>query len=195
MDCPKKLNQKLLKPKHKGKYASLISEEESCSDTESDKRVFGVSSQLHNTNVWIVDSGVLSRMTQRKGLLVNYEEFDKPQKVSMGECHNVKACGKGDIQFTMTLENDRLKRVTMRCTLYVPKLICSLFSVRARIMKGNLVKFENGSCLIYDKNEILLGTVSLVDKLYYLKFKSVAQESIAIATGSEVENKVDLWHQ
>ena len=194
-DCPKNLHQKLPKPKHKGKSACLISEGESGSDTESDEKVFGVSSQPHNPNAWIVDSGASSHMTQRKELLVNYEEFDKPQKVSMGNGHVVEACGKGDIQFKMTLENDRPKTVTMRGTLYVPKLTCSLFSVRATVMKGNTVKFENGSCLIYDKNGILLGTGSLVDKLYYLKFESVAQESIAIATGSEVENKADLWHQ
>ena len=114
---------------------------------------------------------------------------------SMGDGHMVEACGKGDIQFTMTFEKDRSKRVTMQNALYVPKLTCSLFSVRATVMKGNTVKFENGSCLIYDRNGILLGTGSLVDKFYYLKCKSVTQESIAIATGSKVENKVDLWHQ
>ena len=194
-DCPKNLYQRLPKPKHKGKSACLISEGESGSDTESDEKVFGVSSQPHNPNAWIVDSGASSHMTQRKELLVNYEEFNKPQKVSMGDGHMVEACGKGDIQFKMTLENDRPKTVTMRGTLYVPKLTCSLFSVRATVMKGNTVKFENGSCLIYDKNGILLGTGSLVDKLYYLKFERVAQESIAIATGSEVENKADLWHR
>ena len=194
-DCPQNLYQRLPKPKHKGKSACLISEGESGSDTESDEKVFGVSSQPHNPNVWIVDSGASSHMTQRKELLVNYEEFDKPQKVSMGDGHMVEACGKRDIQFKMILENDRLKTVTMRGTLYVPKLTCSLFSVRATVMKGNTVKFENGSCLIYDKNVILLGTGSLVDKLYYLNIESVAQESIAIATESEVENKADLWHQ
>ena len=56
-------------------------------------------------------------------------------------------------------------------------------------MKGNTVKFENGSCLIYDKNGILLRKGSLVDKLYYLKCKNVTQESIAIATRSKVETK------
>ena len=30
---------------------------------------------------------------------------------------------------------------------------------------------------------------------YNLKFESVAQESIAIVTESEVENEVDLWPQ
>ena len=100
---------------------------------------------------------------------MNYEEFNKPQKVSMGDGHMVEACGKGDIQFTRVLRNDRLKEVTMRGALYVPKLTCSWFSVRATVMKGNLVKFENGSCLIYDNNGILLGTGSLKDKVYYLK--------------------------
>ena len=53
-------------------------------------------------------------MTQRKELLMNYEEFDKPQKVSMGDGHMVEVCGKEDIQFTMTLDNDKPKKVTMR---------------------------------------------------------------------------------
>ena len=34
-----------------------------------------------------------------------------------------------------------------------------------------------------------------MDKLYHLKVESIARESISIVTGSEVENKVDLWHQ
>ena len=67
-DCPKNLHQKLSKPKHKGKSACLVSQGESCSDTESDEKVFGVSSQSHNPNVWIVDSGASSHMTQRKEL-------------------------------------------------------------------------------------------------------------------------------
>ena len=80
---------------------------------------------------------------------MNHEEFDKPQKVSMGDGHMVEAFGKGGIQFTMTLDNDKPKRVTMRDTLCVLKSTCSLFSVGATVMKGNTVEFENGSCMIY----------------------------------------------
>ncbi|MCY3928487.1 MAG: GAG-pre-integrase domain-containing protein, partial [Acidobacteria bacterium] len=134
-------------------------------------------------------------MTQRKELFVNYEEFDKPQKVGMGDGHTVEACGRGDIHFTMTLENGKPRSVTMCNALYVPKLTCNLFSVRATVMKGNKMKFENGSCWIYDRNGILLGTGLLVDKLYYLQCTSVTQECSTVATGSEVNNKADLWHQ
>ena len=76
----------------------------------------------------------------------------------MRDSHMVEACGKGDIQFTMTLEKDRSNRVIMQNALYMPKLTCSLFSVKATVMEGNTMKFENGSCLIYGRNEISLGT-------------------------------------
>ena len=101
---------------------------------------------------------MLSHKTQRKDFLVNFVEFDKPQKVSMRDGHMVDACGKTDIQITMTLEKERSKRVTMQNSLYVPKLTCSLFSVKATVMKGNIVKYENDSCLIDERNGILLGT-------------------------------------
>ena len=57
------------------------------------------------------------------------------------------------------------------------------------------MKFENGSCKIYDRNGILLGTGLLVDKLYYLRYESVTQACVSVANEPEVKNKTDLWHQ
>ena len=74
-------------------------------------------------------------MMQRIELLANYKDFNKPQKVIMGDVHMVEACRKGDIHFTMVLQNDRSKEVNMRGVLYVPKLTCSLFSVRAIVIQ------------------------------------------------------------
>ena len=48
--------------------------------------------------------------------------------------------------------------------------------------------------MIYNKKWNITGNRN-VDKLYHLKVESVAQESISIVTGSEIENKVDLLHQ
>ena len=79
--------------------------------------------------------------------------------------------------------------------LYVPKLTRNLFSVRATVTRGNTVKFEKEICRIYDRNGMLLAVGSLVDKLCHLKCESVTQECTSIATGSEVKNKADLWHQ
>ena len=112
-DCPKNFHQKLFKSKHKAKSACMVSQGESHSDTESDETVFGASSQSHNPQDWIVDSGASSHMTKMKELLVNYAEFDNPQKVGMGDGNTVEAHGRGDIYFTLTLENDMSKKVTM----------------------------------------------------------------------------------
>ena len=74
----------------------------------------------------------------------------------MRDDHMVEACGKGDIQFTMPLDNDKPKTVTMRDTLHVPKLTCSLFSIRATcaVMTEYTVEFKNDSFMIYNKNGI-----------------------------------------
>ena len=93
----------------------------------------------------------------------------------------------------MTSYNQR----TVFCTrVYYCKIVPTVPHVTPAIVtKGNTVKFENGSCRIYDRYGILLGTGSLVDKLYYLKYESVIQECVSVATGPEVKNKADLWHQ
>ena len=44
----------------------------------------------------------------------------------------------------------------MHDALYVLKLACKLFSVRAAAAKGNTVKFGNTSCWIHDRNGKLL---------------------------------------
>ena len=74
-----------------------------------------------------------SHMTQERELLVDYEEFDKPQKVCLGDCHTVEAFGKGNIHFTMVFKMSKPKKVTICNALYVPKLACNLFSVRAAV--------------------------------------------------------------
>ena len=165
------------------------------SDSESDEKVFEASSQSYNSHGWIVDSGASNYMTQVKEFLVNYEDFDNPQKVSMGDGRTVEAHGRGNIHFKMILENNMPRKVTMCNVLYVPKLTCNLFSVRATVTMGNTVKFENDSCWIYDRNGLLLGTGSLFGKLYYLKYESITQEYVSVATRSVVKNKADLWHQ
>ena len=76
-------------------------------------------------------------MTQSKELLVNYEEFEELQMVSLGDGRSVKALGKGNIQLAMLFKVSSPKRVTMFDVLYVPKLTCNLFLVRAAVSKGN----------------------------------------------------------
>ena len=87
------------------------------------------------------------------------------------------------------------KEVTMYNALYVPKLACNLFSVRAAATMGNSVKFGNSKCWIRDRNGKLLGMGSLMQKLYYLDCKTITWEHVNVVSGSQIGNKADLWHQ
>ena len=117
-------------------------------------------------------------MTQKRELLVDYEEFDKPQKVCLGDGRTVEAFAKGNIHFTMVFKMRKPKKVTIHNVLYVPKLACNFFSVRAAASKGNTVKFRDTSCWIRDRNGKLLGMGSLADKLYYLDYETITQEHL-----------------
>ena len=193
-DCPKNRSQKFSKCKHKAKSVSTESCEGSHSDTESDEEAFyGVSSQSYNSGGWIVDSGVSSHMTQSRQFLVDYEGFDKLQKVCLGGGRTVEAFGRGNIHFRMVFKMSKPKEVTMYNALYVPKLACNLFSVRAAAR--NSMKFGNSKCWIRDRNGKLLGMGSLVQKLYYLDCKTITWEHVTVVSGSRIGNKADLWHQ
>ena len=68
-------------------------------------------SQSYNLVGWIVDSGSSSHMTQRRELLVDYEEFDKRQMgVCLGDGRTVEAFGRGNIHFTMALKMKKPKK-------------------------------------------------------------------------------------
>ena len=80
-------------------------------------------------------------MTKMKELLVNYEEFDNPQKVGMGDGSTVEAHGRGDIYFTLTLEKNMSKKVTMCNALYVrTKVNLQFILSKSNSYKGKYVQ-------------------------------------------------------
>ena len=77
-DCPNR-------PRHKAKSAGTSQSE---SDTE-ETGAFTTSQSTSQTSVtskrWLIDSGATSHMTNAKELLTDYEEFSKPESVSLGD--------------------------------------------------------------------------------------------------------------
>ena len=129
-------------------------------------------------------------MTQKRELLVDYEEFDKAQKVCLGDGRTVQAFAKGNTHFTMVFKMSKAKKVTMHNVLYVPKLGCNLFTVRATAAKGNTMNFGNTSRWIRDRNGKLLGMGSLADKLYYLDCETITQEHLPRHQDLKLETKL-----
>ena len=116
---------------------------------------------------WVIDSGASSHMTKEKRVLTNFQEFEEPENVALGDGRVVKALGSGRIQMNMLFPGTEAKKAVLYDVLYVPKLTCNLFSVRAavaRVTLSNLALIvavsgmrmesfvERGHCLINSIN-------------------------------------------
>ena len=143
---------------------------------------------------WLIDSGASSHMTPEKELLTDYPEFEQPQSVGLGDGSTVQAIGVGTVHVDMLFSVSDPKRSVFHHVLYVPKLTGNLFSVRAAVSRGNIVQFGKTRCWIRSgPHGKLLGTGSLVDKLYKLNCRSVSQEQgLAAAEGLK---ELNMWHQ
>ena len=147
--CPKKVNAG---PTHKANTA-----EGNPADGEGAFAASVDSLRFSQSEQWLVDSGASSHMTRQKELFMNYVEFEKPEKVGLGDGKTVEAVGMGDIRMQMFFGENDPQRATLYRVLYVPKLACNLFSVRAAASKGNTVKFGMSSCWIRDAEGKLRG--------------------------------------
>ena len=172
---------------HKAKTA-----EGSHSDTDGAFAASVGSLQSSHSAQWLVDSGASSHMTRQKELLVDYIEFENPEKVALGDGKTVEATGIGNVPLQMLFKESNPKRAVLYSVLYVPKLACNLFSVRAAAAKGNSVKFGSSKCWIRDAKGNLKGMGSLTEKLYRLDCQPFPSE---YATAASVECETDLWHQ
>ena len=118
-----------------------------------------------------------SHMTRERELLINYEEFGTPHKVSLGDGHVVDALGAGNVHLKMLFKVSQPKMNVMYKVLYVPELTCNLFSVRAAAAKRNTVNFGLAKCWIRDKWGGLRGMGVLKGKVYELECECVVQLS------------------
>ena len=185
-DCPER------REVHRAKTAE---EQQSGSDSEG-AGAFAASVGSKSTPQMghlLVDSGASSHMTREKELLIDYREFEKPEKVGLGDGRSVEALGVGNVHLSMVFNISDHKRAVVHQVLYVPKLACNLFSVRAAAAKGNSVKFSHSKCWIRDRNGKLRGMGSLVDKIYHLNCEPATKEKVSAAL--EERSDADLWHQ
>ena len=138
--CPK---ERKWKSDHRAKAA-----EEIFSDSGSDNGIFAAGDDLPQMGKWLVDSGASSHMTSQLDYMTNYRTFDTPEKVGLGDGRVVEALGVGNVQLKMFFKVSDFKLAVLYDVLYVPKLTCNLFSVRAAASKGNVVRFEQSKCWI-----------------------------------------------
>ena len=126
-------------------------------------------------------------------LLTDYEAFETPEKVRLGDGRTVDAVGIGNIHLKMLFKVSKPKNSVMYKVLYVPQLSCNLFSVRAAASNGNFVRFGRSRCWIRDGSGRLCGMGTLEDKLYKLDCV-VAHSETASTASAHKSNDIDIWH-
>ena len=70
---------------------------------------------------WLIDSGASTHMTKEKQVLTNFQEFEKPENVALGDGRVVKALGSGRVQMNMLFPGTEAKKAVLYGVLYVPK--------------------------------------------------------------------------
>lgn len=185
-DCPKRKS----KSPHKAKAAR---EDYSDSDTDDGAEAFAATTSITHKVQWLIDSGASSHMAQDKELLSDYKDFEKPEKVGLGDGRTVDAVGSGKVYVNMLFKVSDHKKAVLYNVLYVPNLTCNLFSVKAAVSKGNFVKFGPTKCWIRNSKGNLCAMGSLADKLYQLDCEVISRERATVV--SEQRCDMDLWHQ
>ena len=189
--CPRKQEYHGTRGQHQARPAEV-----QVSDSDSKKAgTFSAMVKSPEMAKWILDSGATSHMTQTKELLSDYKELDRPETVKLGDGNTVEAVGVGNVHLNMLFDDSKPKKATMYHVLYVPKLTCNLFSIRAAALRGNTVKFGATKCWIQDDKGYTRGVGSLVNKLYQLDSEPVLNEQVTVATDHGTENCIDQWHR
>jgi len=68
-------------------------------------------------------------MTHNKDLFKVYDNFEVPQKVTLGDGHELEVVCKGNIEVFTSIRGQQIKRNTMYDVLHVLGLKANLFSV------------------------------------------------------------------
>ena len=90
---------------------------------------------------WLIDSGASSHITWEKNILTGYKEFERVQKVSVGDRIILDAVGVRDVHVNMLFKVSQPKQNVIYQVLFLPDLACNLFSVRAAVVRANHIKF------------------------------------------------------
>ena len=141
--CPKEKSRDHFRPDDDAKVANDREYRKQDSDSESGDSGAGaftafVGSVKTDGKVcqWLIDSGASSHMTKKRDVL---EKLDEPENVALGEGRVMKALESGNVHMNMLFLGSKSKGAVLYNVLYVPKLACNLFSVRAAVAKGNVV--------------------------------------------------------
>ena len=154
---------------------------------------FTLSSSFHSSSsptdsqdVWYLDSGATTHMSNKKDHFINLSSLIKP--ITVANNAQILSEGKGTVCLHVSKNIHRISDV-----LYVPKLNSNLLSVSSLVKKGYIVLFSTEGAYIYLKNNFQISGQAIATASNYrgmYKLDTCENANVTIATDS-----VSLWHR
>lgn len=151
-----------------------------------------------DSEIWYLDSGASSHMTGRREWLKNFQEFQTPVSVKLGNAVKISAHGRGHIN-VLAFTGIKWERKYLENVLYVPKLVYNLFSMGSTLDKQMNFKSDKRECrFIKGRKTIAIGERK--DKLYEMKLQVIESEN-AFSTRTDKDiphgtiSDLQLWHE
>ena len=111
----------------------------------------------------------------------------------------MESYGSGQVKITVETGQGKQLTTEMSSVLYVPKLACNLFSVRAVTQKGLVVQFGHSCCWIKDSSGRVVGKGKLTNRMYQLICETEMHEASLAeehqADKDVMSSQMSLWHQ
>ena len=141
---------------------------------------------------WVVDSGATMHMTWDKGVFVTYAAMEDMPNVRLGDGRHVKAEGRGSVCLRIKDDKEAERVISLSSVLYVPDLSCNLFSVQDITDKGNRMMFDDITCSVITRGDVVIASGHKRGNLYVLDGTTDQQPDEALVAA---QPSSDLWHQ
>ena len=115
-----------------------------------------------------------------------------PVSVRLGDGRTVKAEGKGSVCLRIRDNKQIEKKISLSSVLFVPDLSCNLFSVRDITDKGNRMMFDDITCNVITRGDVVIASGYKRGNLYVLDGTADRQPDEALVAA---QPSSDLWHQ
>lgn len=178
----------------KQKAAHKPQNEDSSSCSEGDAVVASHALTANVASNWIVDSGATCHMCSDPKVFTKFRSLEPPQKVTLGDGHELKATGQGIVKLTIRLSNGKIKECKLNDVLFVPNLSYNLLSVSKAAETGKTTKFDETRCQILGTNKRIIAVAKRTGSLYYLDTKP-SETHLVNAAETDLKQKASIWHR
>jgi transposase InsO family protein len=151
---------------------------------------FSVHDRKNQKDVWYIDSGATSHMSNDESFFKTLEKRKmRDVTVANGESAKVLGIGRGELHCLNG--KDEAVKVCLENVLYVPDLTENLLSVKRLAKTGHSVGFTGEQCEI-SKNNIVIAKGKLSPDMYELR---VPHRSLAVKQNQHTPNCQHSWHR